>query len=104
VPFPTLLEPVDDEPPATVITYPPRGASVKREGGALVVRGTTTDNVKTSRVLVNGVPAKDVDYNFHQWEVTLPGVGPGEVELEAHAEDEAGNVETRAHRMTVMVE
>src|SRR5262249_55110769 len=52
VAFPTLLEPVDDLPPATVIT------ATRAEGGKLVVRGTSSDNGEVKRVLVNGTPAK----------------------------------------------
>jgi hypothetical protein len=104
VPFPKLLDPVDDEPPATAITFPPQGVVARRIGDALVVRGTTTDNVATRRVLVNGVSARDVEYNFHQWEATLTGIQPGSLTLEACAEDAAGNVEPRPHRLTVLVE
>ena len=42
--FPKLLDPIDDAPPATTITYPPRGITAKRDGDRLIVRGTTTDN------------------------------------------------------------
>ncbi|RIK83764.1 MAG: hypothetical protein DCC68_02990 [Planctomycetota bacterium] len=104
VAFPKLLDPVDDAPPATIITYPPRGVSAKRDGNRLLVRGTTTDNVRTKRVVVNGVAARDVDYNFHQWEAVLENVSPGEVTIEAHAEDAAGNVERNAHRLVIAVE
>ncbi|MEX0586061.1 MAG: hypothetical protein WD176_05430, partial [Pirellulales bacterium] len=109
VAFPTLLEPVDDMPPATAITFPPRGIVAKRQGDTLVVRGTTTDNVRTKKVIVGGenissVEARDVDFNFHQWEATLTGVKPGRLELEAYAEDAAGNVETHRHKLTIEVE
>jgi hypothetical protein len=104
VEFPAILDPVDDLPPATIITSPVRGVTARRSGGKLVVRGTTTDNVGTRRVVVNGVEARDVDYNFHQWEATLEGVKPGEIELQAHAEDTAGNVESNVHKLTVTVE
>lgn len=104
VEFPKLLDPIDDEPPATIITYPPRGVAAKREGDRLVIRGTTTDNVQTKRVVVNGVEARDIDYNFHQWEAVLDNVPAGELTIEAHAEDAAGNVEKSGHRLVVMVE
>src|SRR5262249_11171351 len=49
VEFPRLLDPVDDLPPATVITH------VRRlEDGKVAVRGTTSDNGTVRRVLVNG--------------------------------------------------
>lgn len=54
--------------------------------------------------MVNGVAARDVDYNFHQWEAVLENVSPGEVTIEAHAEDAAGNVERNAHRLVIAVE
>ena len=51
VEFPKLLDPVDDLPPATVVTFPPPGETLELDGGTLIVRGTTTDNVKTKRVV-----------------------------------------------------
>jgi hypothetical protein len=91
VDFPTLLDPVDDLPPATVITH------VKAEGGKLMVRGTTSDNGVVTKVVVNGQEAKALSPNFSEWEVVLAGVKPGELKLTAHAEDAAGNVERRPH-------
>jgi hypothetical protein len=104
VAFPKLLDPIDDAPPATTITFPPRGIAAKRDSSRLIVRGTTTDNVRTKRVIVNGVEARDIDYNFHQWEAVLDNVPPGEITITAHAEDEAGNVERNGHRLTLSVE
>jgi hypothetical protein len=103
VEFPTLLQPVDDDPPATTITFPESEVPVKRDGKRLVVRGTTTDNVRTYRVVVNGVEAKSTDYNFHQWEAVLEDVPPGRMVLEAFAEDEAGNVEAHKHEVEINV-
>src|SRR5262249_32381313 len=51
VPSPTLLEPVDDLPPATMIT------SVRRRQGKLAVRGVSEDNGAIASVTVNGRPA-----------------------------------------------
>ncbi len=101
VEFPQLLDPVDDHPPATIITSPARGHVAKIVDGKLTIRGTTTDNTATRRVVVNGVEAKDVDYNFHQWVVTLTNVKPGVITIEAHAEDIAGNKEQTPHRIVV---
>ncbi|MEK6234990.1 MAG: G8 domain-containing protein [Planctomycetales bacterium] len=101
VDFPKLLDPVDDLAPATVITFPPRGVPVKLDAGTLIVRGTTTDNVKTAKVVVNGIAAKDIDYNYHQWEVHLTGLQPGKIIVEASAQDAAGNQEKNPHRLTV---
>jgi len=95
VEWPKLLDPTDDEPPATIVL------SARRVGTDLVVRGVTTDNGRTKRVVVNGVEAKDIDYNFHQWEATLEEVPSEDVDLVAYAEDMAGNIEQTPHRLTV---
>jgi hypothetical protein len=89
--YPKPLDPVDDLPPATVITHVTRSA-----GGRLRVRGTTSDNGTVMRVLVNGTEARAVTANFAEWEAVLAGV-PGGATLTAHAEDAAGNVERRGH-------
>jgi hypothetical protein len=83
VEFPQLLTPVDDLPPATVITSVSKG----------VVRGTTMDNGVVKRVFVNGREAKATAPNFAEWEISLEGTG----KIEAWAEDAAGNVETNRH-------
>jgi RNA polymerase sigma factor (sigma-70 family) len=98
VEFPKLLDPVDDLPPATVITH-----VRKADGGRLVVRGSTSENGTVKKVLVNGREAKAVSANFAEWEVVLENVTPGELKLRAHAEDAAGNVEQRPHTFTVTV-
>jgi ubiquinone/menaquinone biosynthesis C-methylase UbiE len=96
VAFPTLLDPVDDLPPATVITH------VRREkDGRVTVRGTTSDNGVVKRVVVNGREARALAGNFGEWEVVVEGVASGDVRLEAHAEDAAGNVERRGHSLIV---
>jgi hypothetical protein len=104
VDFPQLLDPVDDLPPATVITWPAPGHVARLANGALVVRGFTTDNESTRRVVVNGVAAESTDFNFHQWQARLPGIKPGKLKITAHAEDEAGNVEAMGHAIEVVVE
>jgi hypothetical protein len=104
VAFPKLLDPIDDLPPATMVTFPPSGSSVKLKNGTLMVRGTTTENVATKRVTVNETQARNLDYDFHQWEVRLTGIKPGKLRLTAFAEDEAGNVEQTPHELTVVVE
>jgi hypothetical protein len=96
--FPKLLDPVDDLPPTTVITH-----ARKLAGGKVVVRGTTADNGTVRRVLVNGQEAKPLAPNFAEWEVTLENLPGGAGELEAHAEDAAGNVEKRAHVLSIRV-
>jgi hypothetical protein len=94
VEFPTLLEPVDDLPPTSVITHVER-----RADGSLRVSGVTSDNGQVRQVVVNGVAATAADANFAQWqaELTTP-LAP--VSLAAHAEDAAGNVEPRPHVVT----
>ena len=57
-----------------------------------------SDNGTVKRVVVNGQEAKALRDNFAEWEVTLKGT-PAEVK--AHAEDTAGNVEKRAHVVTL---
>jgi hypothetical protein len=90
-----LMEFVGDTlPPATVITHVRRA-----EGGALVVRGTTSENETVKTVLVNGRTAKATAPNFAEWEVTLEGLPGDEVRLAAHAVDDAGNVEPRPHQV-----
>ena len=84
VSFPQLLDPVDDLPPATVIT------SVSRANGKVTVRGTCADNGTVTNVMVNGQAAKSVAANFAEWEVVLSGDAS---KIEALATDAAGNVE-----------
>jgi hypothetical protein len=94
--FPKLLDPVDDLPPTTIITTARRGKS-----NTLIVRGTTADNGTVKRVVVNGKAARSVRDNFAEWELVLDGVAKGEVKVEAHAEDVAGNTEKRPHVVVV---
>jgi N-acyl-D-aspartate/D-glutamate deacylase len=99
VSFPEVLNPVDDLPPATVITH------VRREGENLRVRGTTSDNGNVKEVLVSGISAKAAAANFAEWEATVPvakaTTKDGSLQLSAHAVDEAGNAEPRAHAVAV---
>jgi hypothetical protein len=85
-----VSDPIDDFPPVTIVTH------VRRVAGALVVRGTTTDNGKVTRVLVNGQEAKPLTPNFAEWEVTLRNQKPA-ARIQAYAEDTAGNIEKRPH-------
>jgi hypothetical protein len=94
--YPGSLAPVDDLPPATVITH-----VFQVEDGKLVVRGTTADNGTVKKVMVNGQPARAVDANFARWEVVLAKPALNKVQLTAHAEDVAGNVERVPHRMNL---
>jgi hypothetical protein len=96
IPFPKLLDPVDDLPPATVITHVGRPVV-----GKLTVRGTTSDNGVVTKVLVNGRAARPLAPNFAEWEVVLEVAQSGKVTLTAHAEDAAGNVEKQPHVVVV---
>jgi hypothetical protein len=98
VKFPRLLDPLDDLPPATVITHVGPLA-----GGKVVVRGTCSDNGPVKRVVVNGKEARALAANFAEWEATLEGVKPGALTLTARAEDAAGNVERTPHVLAVRV-
>jgi hypothetical protein len=105
VPFPQLLDPVDDQAPATSINWPLAGIPATLEpDGSLIVRGTTTDDYATRRVVINGVEAEDVDYNFHRWQVRIPGGKPGGMlEITADAEDTTGNREQTPHTVKVHI-
>lgn len=85
VTFPQLLDPVDDLPPATMIT------ASRKHGGKHVVRGVTQDNGEVVSVIVNGKAAKLTSggAGVVDWEVVVDDGG----ELSAVATDAAGNVE-----------
>jgi hypothetical protein len=95
--FPELLQPVDDLPPATIIT------STRREGDTLIVRGVAHDNGEITRVSVNDKPAKlvasAVSGGLVDWEISLPASEAKS--LVAAAADAAGNVEKHAHKVAV---
>lgn len=91
--FPQPLAPVDDLPPATVITH------VTPRSGKLFVQGTCSDNGPVKRVLVNGQAAKAMSDNLATWEITLDRNGLSEIA--AHGEDDAGNVERLVHKLAV---
>jgi hypothetical protein len=90
VEFPTLLDPIDDLPPTTVITH------IRRDGSKLIVRGTSADNGVIKRVSVNGAEAKALAPNYAQWEAVI-AVEKDDRKLTARAEDATGNVEKRPH-------
>ncbi len=95
IPFPKLLDPVDEMMPGTVITH------VKSaEPGKLLVKGTTSDNGTIKKVSVNGKEAKAIEPNSAQWEATVAYEGNGPIRIEAFAEDVAGNVERTPHRVS----
>ncbi len=93
VEFPDLLDPIDDLPPATMIT------SVRREGGKVIVTGVTTDNGEIATVMVNGVaaPSTSSGPGIVDWRVTLDF--PSDGKLIAKAIDKAGNAEIAGHQI-----
>jgi hypothetical protein len=93
VEFPTLLDPVDDLPPATIIS------SVRRVGDKLHVRGVSHDNDEVSSISVNGRPATVLasDAGVVDWEITLDAVPNSPVV--AQATDKAGNQEKMNHEL-----
>jgi hypothetical protein len=102
--FPKLLDPIDDQPPATIITWPKRGLPVKLgKSGTLEVRGTSTDDYKIVRVVVNSVEVNDLDYNFTGWSVKISSLKPGKVKLTALATDKVGNREQTAHILMIII-
>ena len=90
VPFPELLHPVDDLPPATIIT-----SIRKQSDGKLLVKGSCSDNGTVKKVIVNGQEAKATGANFADWEVTIADAPT----VAANAEDEKGNVEKLKHEV-----
>lgn len=92
IPFPQLLDPLDDLPPTTVITHVRKLTDSKWQ-----VLGTTADNGAVKRVLINDQEAKAIDANFARWEIQLDIPKTGSQRLEAFGEDEAGNIEKRRH-------
>ena len=88
----TLLAPVDDLPPATVIL-----SARKQADGKLLVRGVTQDNGDVTEVTVNGQRANFLAQHagVTDWEITVPAAK----EFIAVARDAAGNVERNAHKL-----
>ena len=89
--WPRLLDPVDDQPPATVVLQ------VRRRGDRLQVQGIAHDNGQITSVKVNGTPARLVDSGAGvvDWSVELEV--PGDGNLTATAADAAGNQELTPH-------
>jgi hypothetical protein len=89
--FPELLAPVDDLPPATLITH------VLDKDNQWLVRGVSHDNGEVATVTVNGLPAMITGQQagVAEWEVSLSR--PVDGRLIAHAQDQVGNVEMLKH-------
>lgn len=95
VAWPELLDPIDDLPPATVITQ------VANLGDRLQVRGISHDNGKITAIRVNGQPAKFVSEasGIIDWQIEVPP--PADGRILATAQDDSGNVEQTGHQVAV---
>ena len=95
VTWPKLLNPVDDLPPATIIT------SVKRDGNELIVEGISHDNGKIVAVKVDGQTAEQTSASSGtvDWRIRI-GI-PGNGQIAALAVDDAGNAEQTAHTIAL---
>jgi len=95
--FPELLAPVDDLPPATLITSI---TSITSEGAKRLVRGVSHDNGEIVAVMVNGQRATITAHHagVADWSITLDA--PADGRYHAHATDTAGNAERMPHQVT----
>jgi hypothetical protein len=93
--WPKLLDPVDDLPPATIVT------SVRREGTRLTITGVSHDNGEITEVRVNGTPAEVLasGAGVVDWQIVLETPASGLIE--ARAADKSGNVEQMPHRINL---
>ena len=71
--FPTLLDPANDMPPATVITRRQPSGRRLAPGPA----GPRSSDQTIRSVRVNGLPATPVEPNFAQWEVVVKAASTG---------------------------
>jgi hypothetical protein len=95
VPFPELVVPMDDLPPATLITY------IVPAGKRCLVSGVSHDNREVRSVVVNGLTAKITAQHagVADWTVTLDT--PADGRIRAHSTDGAGNIEQLPHKIQV---
>jgi hypothetical protein len=98
--FPAPLDPTDDQPPVTAVTY--LGPS---RGGKRVVRGVSVDDGIVRAVRVNGCEARSLAFDYSQWEVELEqsDIRAGSWCLSADAVDAVGNVERVPHLISIPV-
>jgi hypothetical protein len=91
--FPRLLDPIDDIPPATIIT------AIRKSGERFIIRGVSHDNGKVIAVRVNGKSAtlKHVTEGVTDWEITLDATATGK--FVAQGIDHAGNSEMTPHEV-----
>ncbi len=98
VAWPKLLDPIDDLPPATVITQ------VRRASGKLVVRGISHDNGEIASVTVNGQQAQIATQSAGVADWTLELSVPADGRLSALAVDRTGNQELTPHVLLLDVD
>ena len=91
--WPELLQPVDDLPPATIVTQ------IVRDGDELRITGISHDNGDITGVTVNGHKAECAAQvaGVVAWTIRIPR--PADGKLTALAVDRAGNKEQTAHRI-----
>jgi hypothetical protein len=92
--FPELLHPIDDLPPATIITR------IDEANGRLKIHGTTHDNGTIKTVTVNGQPVRihSQQHGVADWTIELAKPS----QLTAAATDTAGNTEKNPHQLTLI--
>ncbi|OAI57979.1 hypothetical protein AYO49_01685 [Verrucomicrobiaceae bacterium SCGC AG-212-N21] len=91
--FPELLAPVDDLPPATLIT------GILPDGGRRTVRGVSYDNGLIATVSVNGHPATISAQHAGVADWTIKLDAPPDGRFTAKATDFAGNAELTPHEI-----
>ncbi len=91
--FPELLAPVDDLPPATLIT------SITSEDAKRIVRGVSHDNGEIATITVNGHPATIItqEAGIADWTLTLDA--PADGRYVAQSTDRANNAELTPHEV-----
>jgi len=91
--FPELLQPVDDAPPATLIT------SIVSKGAKRIVSGISHDNGEIATITVNGHPAKITAQQAGVADWTLMLNAPADGRYLAKATDRVGNAELTPHEV-----
>ncbi len=91
VTFPQLLDPLDDLPPASLLTH------ITVDGKQHVIRGVSHDNGRIATVVVNGKPATIIRQHagVADWSITLDA--PADGRYHVTATDEARNTERTPH-------
>lgn len=97
VSFPELLTPIDDLPPATLIT------NVTPEGTRRILRGVAHDDGEIATVTVNGTPAQITSQHagVAEWTITLEA--PSNGRFIAQSVDRSGNAEQIPHQLSERV-